>query len=747
MPPKSNQELREWYAKFSQELYDKVELDVTRKEDLGRVRVFKSDQWSVDNLTPDMQVTYAYMSHDGTKYADPEPALGQFQVYASWMNRNLNPQVTDGQIQKLYEQSCAGELMVYKPGGTLADIQMVLTDAQGNIKLSVPGNDYNKEDLKLPEDVYPKPPKKIVNEPNPADFGCPVRPVPPKNMEPSWLDKVLDFFGIHTAYTDLMDFQKASEEYGKQMEAWRTNPNGLAKFNQAIEDRMAYVQQAEAYLANPYSKHYAAFMHNSNRFVTYADQEGEVDRQTKHVLDEQDFLKRRHDGTPLGKMKVELSQIKGQLSHAKDTEVTLYNVIGHDPHPELMPNHEAYKNYHPESYNLPIPELEAPNPEQEQALEESWKDLAAIAGFNAISDYDILYTGERKGFTHDEDAILNYAMVFSNLFTENRSNVNHELRFIDPARQKAREAIEAYGRNEPEQLGKVLAHGLRHNMKEAACLFELGHRNTWGFLYLLNKTVETMDKHEGIWEATGLSQEEMDTARGYSELYKVLTRGHEARQELLEHASGEKTLSQGELEQAGQDALFASYVLCSVAASHQEQTAKLNSPERDEIVLRIGKIPAHLALQTKATKLQAAAKSANDQALVTQSDADKEKAKDLDEQAAAIQELADLVKQEKDITNGKMALFELKRESAPILKDLIKPDWVEAVKDQLAQHTNLPEVITSNKSIVDMFASASDLGKTTKNVLSNINAEQMEKLIEPELVMQNNEHQISQPGV
>jgi hypothetical protein len=266
-------------------------------------------------------------------------------------------------------------------------------------------------------------------------------------------------------------------------------------------------------------------------------------------------------------------------------------------------------------------------------------------------------------------------------------------------------------------------------MMEAANLYQLGHRNTWGFLYLLNKTVETLDKHEGVWEATGLTQEEMDRARGYSELYKVLTRGHEARKELLEHATGVERLPQEKLEQAGRDALFASYVLCSVAASHSEQTDKLDTPEHREIAERVGKIPALMPLEKKADAFMQKAKAAQQRAEATKSKADIDKAEELQKQTEALQELAANVKQERDITNGKMTLYELKRESAPILKDLIKPDWVDAVKVQLSQHAKLPEAISSDKGIIDLFHSASELGMTTKTLALKPQAEQQEKAL------------------
>lgn len=276
------------------------------------------------------------------------------------MSKNLNPNVTNEQIQKLYEQSIAGELMIFQPGGYLGNIQMVLTDANGNITLSVPGNEYDNEQAQIPEDQLPTPPK-YVREPDPAEFGRPALPQPPQNLNPSWLSRLgYQLFGWDTDYAKLVRYQEAINDYPNKITAWEKDPNGQAQqYDQAVAARSAYVRQAEAYMANPYSKHHAAVLYKSNRYTNYSEENGELGRQKKHALEEQEYLQKRHEVTPLGVMESELEQLEKRVSYFKQTEQALYDLTGHDPHPERLPNPEAFEReqvkdfYKPEKYELP----------------------------------------------------------------------------------------------------------------------------------------------------------------------------------------------------------------------------------------------------------------------------------------------------------------------------------------------------------------------------------------------------------
>ena len=62
MPRMSEAELREWYERFSKEVWLKAQIDVTSKEDLGRVRNAEIKNWEADDLIyAQVDFTFAYM--------------------------------------------------------------------------------------------------------------------------------------------------------------------------------------------------------------------------------------------------------------------------------------------------------------------------------------------------------------------------------------------------------------------------------------------------------------------------------------------------------------------------------------------------------------------------------------------------------------------------------------------------------------------------------------------------------------
>lgn len=719
MPNKTPQELREWYQKFSQELYKKVQIDVTRKEDLGRVRNFKITSQDVDEpLDIGTEMTYAYMPHDGTKYDVPAPEIGDFPKYAKWMMDNLNPNVTDAEIQKLYDQSRDGTLMVLKPGGSLSNIQMVLTDNEGNITVSVPANAYIDKSVPIPPGQEVPDAPELVKVPTPEKFGYPQPPIPPTNLEPNWLSRLGHYLGFNTDYTKLLRFQEESDSYPGRLEAWQKDPKGLASFNQAVLDRQAYEEEVTAFQADPYCRLCAIQNGIVGQIMNMDVENNQNVKFMEHIDQERDYLKARHDTTPQGKAEKGLTTLEERLSYFKETEQAIYNLTGHDPHPEKLPNHKAFdlkgvkSFYKPEKYDLPpIPDNDSLTAEQEQALEESWKELAAVAGFAATSDYDILGSKPLLNFNREETADLKYGMVLSNLFMAFRSNINDDLTCVEPARQKAKEALYAYSEGKPQQLGEILARSLRQTSREAAGLNKIAHSSTWRNLYLVNKLVETLDKHPDVLSASGLTQEEMEEARGFSALYKVITKGAEARKALLEHAIGKKALSPGELEQAGKDALLASHVFYQVGVSFKEQTQMIDdSPAHKQVMEDLEYNSQHLHVQQQANEAKAQGMEVADTLYKT--------AKEMENQAA--------------IARKKFTLMEFGRTGAPINKNLLDEDWVNAAKDQLAKNVGLTKILSDREAIDEAFHSDFDLAMITKDLVPEPKSVQKEKSLELE---------------
>ena len=719
MPNMTSQELREWYQKFSKELYEKVQIDVTRKEDLGRVRNFKIITRDVDEpLDIETEMTYAYMPHDGTKYDVPAPEIGDFPKYAKWMTDNLNPNVTDAEIQKLYDQSRDGTLMVIKPGGSLSNIQMVLTDNEGNITVSVPANAYIDKSVPIPPgQEVPKAPK-LVKVPTPAKFGCPQLPIPPKNLEPNWLSRLGHYLGFNTDYTKLLRYQEEASSYPDRLEAWQKDPKGLASFNQAVLDRQAYEEEVTAFQADPYCRLCAIQNGIIGQIMNMDVDNNQNTKYMEHIDKERDYLKARHDTTPQGKAEKDLVTLEKRLSYFKETEQALYDLTGHDPHPENLPNHKAFELeqvkafYKPEKYELPpIPDSDSLTVEQEQAMAKSWEELAAVAGFAATSDYDILGSEQLPGFNREETADLKYGMVLSNVFMEFRSNINHDLTCVEPARKLAKEALYAYSEGKPQQLGEILARSLRQTSREAAGLNKIAHSSTWRNLYLVSKLVETLDKHPDVRAASGLTQEEMEEARGFAALYKVITKGAEARKALLEHAIGKIALSPGELEQAGTDALFASHVFYQVCASYNEQTQTLDdSPVYKQVLADLEYNSQHLHVQKQADE-------AKKQGM---------------EVAETLYETAAEMEKQAAIARKKFTLMEFGRTAAPVTKNLLNADWVSAAKNQLAKNVDLKQLLSNKESISNAFHSELELAMITKELVPEAKSGQKEKSLELE---------------
>mgnify|MGYP003319288149 CR=1 FL=1 len=67
MPRKLSQmQLYRWYENFARELYEKANIDITRAEDLGRVKNFYITHWDeTEPSMPHLDFNYVYMPRNG----------------------------------------------------------------------------------------------------------------------------------------------------------------------------------------------------------------------------------------------------------------------------------------------------------------------------------------------------------------------------------------------------------------------------------------------------------------------------------------------------------------------------------------------------------------------------------------------------------------------------------------------------------------------------------------------------------
>jgi hypothetical protein len=215
MPNYSHAELERWYRNFAKEVYEKSNIDVTRKEDLGRIKNYYIQEWEPDNPLEALgEFQYAYIPHNELTYDNPPPSIENPDEYLQWVMDNLQIPTTDEQIEKLMEMSKAGTLMIIGPGGSDSNMRQVYTDEFGNIKTTLPLDmmtSSEKDDIPQ-ERRLPAHPIFPPDEANPTEFGlndCPPKPVKPKNMNPSflsWLGYVL--FRMDNDYAKMVRYER-----------------------------------------------------------------------------------------------------------------------------------------------------------------------------------------------------------------------------------------------------------------------------------------------------------------------------------------------------------------------------------------------------------------------------------------------------------------------------------------------------------------------------------------------------------
>ena len=720
MPKLTSQQLREWYQQFAKELYEQVQIDVTCKEDLGRIRHIQITKWTDDEPhAPESKPMFAYIPHNGTDYTDPEPSMDNFIDYSKWMIKNFNPEVNDEQIQKLYDMSREGVLMVYKPGGGMNKIQSVLTDDNGKITISVPVSAYYTPGAIVPPEQSGTEPPELVREPTPAEHGCPEFPRAPENMNPGFLSWLGHILGFNTDYSKKLRYEEDLATYPERLEAWNRgelpDAGSLATYNQAVQARQAYLEEVAIFKANPYNKLSAIEYGYHGQFQALS-----VDEQRQlfaHEKEEAKFLKTQHDNTPLGKCATELAALEQQLSYAERTDRVLLNLVGHDPHPELLTewvNKNVFNpdTFQPAPYQLPVdPKYDSYTDTEKQAHDKKWSDLAAVAGFAAMTDPMVVGHPLREGCTLDETVSLTYAMILPNLFTTGRPNSWNELPHVEPAREKAQACLLSYNAGVCGPLAQMLAGNLRRTMREAAALHTMNSAHTMSTLHLLSKVLNTLESDPKLLAASGLNQDELEEARGNVELYNTLTRGAEARKELLEHALSRKTLSPEQLEQYGKEALFANLVIRDVAIAHNQQNAVLEStPVHQQAVEAIAENSTYETMERQAAELAKTHKG----------------------EANLMMEQANAMKKAHTFARGQIILQDLTRPAFPINKMLLNREWVEQVKNQLGEAVDLPQLASGNrKAIGDLFATKEAITKATENLVVESNPVLMEK--EPQM--------------
>ena len=595
----TEQQLRDWYARFSQEVLEKASIDVNRIEDVGRIKNYAIEEWGTLDNAEDYErakvghPTYAFMPHVGTKCLVQRPEYVPIDEHMKWLEKNLRTGTDLGleDIRNLYNMSRAGTLMINAPGKGPKFMQQVYTDETGNITTSKPVEEYSTHEVAQNHTMgiswagIPD----FVPIPDPAQYTRPPEPVAPEqpeNMHPGWLSWLGWKLGIKdTDYGKLMEYNKAMERYQERLTAWQNiDPEQLTKDYQAALDRRTQFENEMKELRT----RNLVILHGVNGgYNTYAldklfgdeaaDTQVERDRQYNIVMSQEDLrMKAWHDETPLGQLDTVLQKVKKhrddvvkrtlkavrcllsfEFSEDAIDHWLAKGVYKRDEFPkkdknDLRTPEPPYVCARGEKLSLDelrekLKDLQASNPEileQRKAWQADINVLAGLTGFCALG----------------ETAKENFSDLVASFFTEGRANSSDKIPYIKPARLKGTKAVAAFVDGDATKVGKLFTTGLRMLNQEVKNIKNLQDQHILGCMFLIDKLMKTAEEKTDIMDKLGLTEQELEEVKVNRALFKAVYQGREARASLVEYAIHKKAMTADELKQAALDVLFEDYV-------------------------------------------------------------------------------------------------------------------------------------------------------------------------------------------
>ena len=578
----TDEQLQEWYARFAKELLEKVSIDVTRIEDVGRVKNYAIIEWgSLDDAQAYERAkvghpTYAFMPHEGTRCKVERPEHVTFEEHRKWLFDNLRTELSIEDIRNLYNMSRAGTLMVNAPGLGPKFIQQVYTDENGNITTSEQIENLGRGSFQrsVNEGTNWVGTPAFVPVPDPAQYAPPPEPEAPEqpeNMNPSWWSWLGWKLGIKdTDYGKLMEYNKAFERYQERLTQWqRIDPEELSRNYQAAVERR---QQFENKMAE-YRTGNMAILHGVNGgYITYATEQvyrdndlGIDDSKSYSVVmnQEDQYMKAEHDKTPLGQLGNAMQKVKAHRDDAAKRTLKTVNCLMSIQHPENALEQWLIKGvFKSADFNfkdkksgphLPEPPIVREKglshlTDEELAGRKAWRDdvdaLAGLAGFCALG----------------ETAKENFSDLVASFFTEGRANSSDKIPYIKPARLKGTQAVAAFVDGDATKVGELFTTGLRMLNREVQSITNLQDQHILGCMFLIDKLMKTAEEKTDIKENLGLTEQELEEVKVNRALFKAVYQGRDARTSLMEYAIHKKAMTQEELKQAALDILFEDYV-------------------------------------------------------------------------------------------------------------------------------------------------------------------------------------------
>lgn len=513
MAEMTTEQLRQWYKEqFAPVMWNEARIDVNCAEDLGRVRCFfVTARDAKDPMAFEGVLHYAYIPHDGKDYTvQPENGVETDE----WCLQNQKTERTDEELRELYEMVRAGMVLINKPGK--GEFHQVRVNENGEVTLSGPSNKKPGPD-ELQAEEMPIPPAPPGPEPK--------EPKLPAEMEkPGFFSRLGYYLGMHTKYTDYLENQRQIENFPEVHHGWALKYAGWQERTERYNAGMVeYENQMVIYRERCVTNYESIFNGVMSSVEAVVGLDFESEEELGQYLEGKDntrkFWESRHKGT----VGYQQESIENQVDSIERCMDTVEDLLGPTPREcEWLMEKGTYsgkKDYDPEPYELP----------QNSKLS---KREAALVAFAALVDPDVGGNFRpMKGVTKEELASINYTHVLNDIFVMGRSNARPHFPILGMAREKAQEVIAAYNSGNAEPLGKMLGTSLREHCIQTSS-FTLDTMGMNGNV-MTREMLKLLENDPALMAASGLTDEELERARGAVALLEVKEKGLKARAEML----------------------------------------------------------------------------------------------------------------------------------------------------------------------------------------------------------------------
>jgi hypothetical protein len=376
------------------------------------------------------------------------------------------------------------------------------------------------------------------------------------------------------------------------------------------------------------------------------------------------------------------------LDWAERTDTVVTYLVGNKARPDALAEWLHRGVYQPgvhqlEPYELPKLSNDGTTKEQRKEFAEMCKNLVEIGSFAALATPEVSGEPPFEGFTAEESSQLRYTQILCNLFTYGRPATDY-MCFLEPARQKGKEAMEEYLKGNVKPLADLMRASIVQTNREIASFSSAESAQALNSFYLVSRMWKIAERDPKLMEAMGLTKEQELETKGNIALHRVMINATEAKRELLEYALFKRNMTPEQMKQAASAILLSEVVTKDLNKCHKEHAQAVEaSPGYLAALEELG-----VATTNRIRKFREldAARKAKDPTVIER-----------------IQKELDQFTKDLENAQSKLNLEILKYPAHETNEKLISEDWCRDAQNALKENCNLERLVAMDREAIGML--------------------------------------------